>query len=36
MLNQLKENQMLMLTTLINQMRFSRNLVKQMAEALDE
>ena len=36
MLEQLKENQMLMLTTLMNEMRFTRNLVNQMAVALDE
>ena len=36
MLEQLKENQMLLLTTLMNEMRFTRNLVNQMAVALDE
>ena len=36
MLNQLKELNMLMLKTLINEMRFTRNLVNQMAVALDE
>ena len=36
MLNQLKELNMLMLTTLINEMRFTRDLVKQMADALNE
>ena len=36
MLNQLKELNMLMLTTLINEMRFTRDLVKQMADALDK
>ena len=36
MLEQLKENQMLMLTTLMNEMRFTRDLVNQMAVALDE
>ena len=36
MLEQLKENQMLLLTTLMNEMRFTRDLVNQMAVALDE
>ena len=36
MLEQLKENQMLMLTTLMNEMRFTRNLVKEMGDALNE
>ena len=36
MLEQLKENQMLMLTTLMNEMRFTRDLVKQMGDASNE
>ena len=36
MLKQLKNNQMLILTTLMNEMRFTRDLVNQMAVALDE
>jgi len=36
MLEQLKENQMLLLTTLMNEMRFTRNLVKEMGDALNE
>ena len=35
-LEQLKENQYLMFITLIQEMRFTRGLVKQMAEALGE
>ena len=35
-LDQLKENQMLMFKTLINEMRFTRNFVKQMGDALNE
>ena len=36
MLEQLKENQMLLLTTLMNEMRFTRHLVKEMGDALNE
>ena len=36
MLEQLKENQMLILTTLMNEMRFTRDLVEQMGDALNE
>lgn len=36
MLKQLKENQMLMFKTLINEMRFTRNFVKQMGDTLNE
>ena len=35
MLEQLKENQMLMLTTLMNEMRFTRHLVSEMSKALE-
>ena len=35
MLEQLKENQMIMLTTLINEMRYTRDLVKQMGDTLN-
>jgi len=35
-LEQLKENQMLMFKTLINEMRFTRNFVKQMGDTLNE
>ena len=35
-LEQLKENQMLMFSTLINEMRFTRDFVKQMGDALNE
>ena len=35
MLEQLKENQMLLLTTLMNEMRFTRYLVNQMDDALN-
>ncbi len=35
MLEQLKENQMLMLTTLMNEMRFTRHLVNEMSKALE-
>ncbi len=35
MLEQLKENQMLMLTTLMNEMRFTRNFVHRMGDALN-
>ena len=35
MLNQLKENQMLMFKTLINEMRFTRHLVSEMDKALN-
>jgi hypothetical protein len=36
MLEQLKENQMLMLTTLMNEMRFTRHLVKEVGDVLNE
>ena len=36
MLNQLKHNQMLLLKTMMNEIRFTRDLVKQMADALDK
>ena len=36
MLEQLKDNQMLLLVTLMNEMRFTRHLVNEMAEALNE
>ena len=36
MLNQLKHNQMLLLKTMMNEIRFTRDLVKQMADALNE
>ena len=35
MLKQLKENQMLMFKTLINEMRFTRHLVSEMDKALN-
>ena len=35
MLEQLKDNQMLMLITLMNEMRFTRNFVKEMGDALN-
>ena len=35
MLNQLRDNQMLMLITLMNEMRFTRNFVKEMGDALN-
>ena len=35
MLEQLKENQMLMLTTLMNEMRFTRHLVSETCKALE-
>jgi len=35
MLEQLKENQMLLLTSLIHEIRFTRNLVQQMGDALE-
>ena len=36
MLSQLKDNQMLLLITMMNEIRFTRDLVKQMADALNE
>jgi len=36
MLEQLKDNQMLMLITLMNEMRFTRDFVKQMGDALNK
>ena len=36
MLNQLRDNQMLMLITLMNEMRFTRNFVKEMGDALND
>ena len=36
MLNQLKHNQMLLLKTMMNEIRFTRDLVKQMGDALNE
>ena len=35
MLEQRKDNQMLMLITLMNEMRFTRNFVKEMGDALN-
>jgi|TARA_B100000780_G_scaffold262072_1_gene214926 hypothetical protein len=35
-LEQLKENQMLMFSTLINEMRFTRDFVKRMGDTLNE
>ena len=35
-LEQLKDNQMLMLMTMMNEIRFTRDLVKQMGDALNE
>jgi len=36
MLEQLKDNQMLLLVTLMNEMRFTRHLVSEMTDALNE
>ena len=36
MLEQLKENQMLLLTTMMHEIRFTRNLVKQIGDTLNE
>jgi len=36
MLEQIAETQMLMLTTMMDEIRFTRNLVKQMGDALNE
>ena len=36
MLSQLKDNQMLLLITMMNEIRFTRDLVKQMGDALNE
>ena len=35
-LEQLKENQMLLLTTMMHEIRFTRNLVKQIGDTLNE
>jgi hypothetical protein len=36
MLEQLKENQMLLMITQMHEIRFTRNLVKEMSDALNE
>ena len=36
MLEQIAETQMLMLTTMMNEIKFTRDLVKQMGDALNE